>query len=301
MKLAAQRLFKIADDLEKEAAENTFFVCDGCNHTASLRDINAKRKVAGENHKVKRVANVSVNDAVTCLACGGKMSYVPTDSSDKYYVESEDTGADIFEPVDERGDNESDIADPEKDEAPAIDESVSDTSDTTETPEGDKTVSETTDITETPEGDTTEDTTEISDYDGNPDMDKEAPKDEGIPETEGETPEGIPAPAPDGDTGDSAGEPGVEGVPGEEAPAPAPEGDMPEGDAPVPDGEEEPVVEETVTDETVEAPTDEVVPGEEAPIDEDGVVLPKKDVPKFEKIPKDASEDFLRAIAKYSI
>jgi hypothetical protein len=313
MKLAAQRLLKIADDLEREAADNTFFVCDGCNHTSSLKDINAKRKMAGENHKVKRIANVSVNDSVTCLACGGKMSYVPTDSSEKYYVESEDTGADIFEPVDERDNEDADVAAPEKDEAPAIDESVSETSDTTETPEGDETVSETSDTTETPEGDKTEDTTEIADYDGNPDMDKEDPKDEGIPEPEGVTPDGIPA--PDSDTGDSAGEPGAEGVPGEDAPAPEGdipegdtpeetpdlEGDVPDGDAPASEGESDPVTEETVTDETVEEPMSEGTPDEEAPIDEDGVVLPKKDVPKFEKIPKDASEDFLRAIAKYSI
>jgi hypothetical protein len=101
MKLATERLLKIADDLEREAAENTFFVCDGCNHTASLADINKKRKLASSVFKVKRTANVSVNDAVTCVACGGKMSYVPTESSEKFYVESEDTGADIFEPVKE--------------------------------------------------------------------------------------------------------------------------------------------------------------------------------------------------------
>ncbi len=74
--------------LWKEAADNTYFVCDGCNHTSSLADINTKRVTAGKALNVKRIASVSVNDKVICPACGDKMAYVPTDMSEKYYVEA---------------------------------------------------------------------------------------------------------------------------------------------------------------------------------------------------------------------
>jgi hypothetical protein len=283
MKLAAERLFKIADDLEKEAAENTFFVCEGCNHTSSLADINIRRKTAGEQHKVKRIANVSVNDSVSCPACGDKMSYVPTEMSEKYYVEAEDdqedTGADIFEPVDEQGKDEtSDMSEPEGDIPQAVNV-------TPIAPENES----------TPEGDIPEnkdeETSEITDYDGD---DSEVPSDEtpteGAPDEStpdvDETPE-LPAPESDSEQAPEEGAP-------EETPA-----------LPAPDGEE-PIVEETVPEE--EGPTGEQgapglegVPGEEEPVEEKDVEVPKKEVPKFEKIPKDASEDFIRAIAKYSI
>lgn len=299
MKLAAERLLKIADDLEREAAGNTFFVCDGCNHTSSLADINAKRKTAGGQYKVKRIANVSVNDSVTCLACGGKMSYAPTETSDKYYVEAEegeDTGADIFEPVDEQGKDEtSDVTETdetktETDEIPTVDETVSET---TDTPEGDETVSETSETTETPEGDTTEDTTdEISDYDGNPEENTSEETDttedtETIPE-----PDAVEE-SPESDVGDTSLE-------DESAPV---ENEMPEEEPEEsPEGEGGAVEEETVTDETENLPMgDETSDEEETPVDEDGVDLPKKDVPKFEKIPKDASDPFWKSVAKYTI
>lgn len=292
MKLAAERLFKIADDLEKEAAENTFFVCEGCNHTSSLSDINTRRKTAGEQHKVKRVANVSVNDTVSCPACGDRMSYVPTDISEKYYVEAEDdqedTGADIFEPVNEQEKDEetSNMPKPEGDNPPAVE-------DVSITPETDL------------EGETSEnkdvETSDITDYDGN-DGDSEVPSDEspteGVPDEStpdvDETPE---LPAPESDS-EQAPESDSEQAPEEGTPEETPA-------LPAPDGEE-PVVEETVPEEG--DPTGEQgdsgvdgVPEEEEPIDEKGVEIPKKEVPKFEKIPKDASEDFIRAIAKYSI
>lgn len=287
MKIAAERLLKIADELEKEAAENTFFVCDGCNHTSSLADINAKRKTAAVQHKVKRVANVSVNDSVTCLACGGKMSYVPTDMSDKYYVEAEneeDTGADIFEPVDEQGKDETSDETPdtaETDETPVVDETVTET---TDTPDGDETVTETDETTEAPEGDTAEETTdEISDYDGNPEEDTSEETD--MTEDTQDTPESDNVEeSPESDVGDTSFE-------DESTPS---EGEMPEGES---GSEKEPVEEETVTEDTEETPM-----GDETSEDEEeGVDLPKKDVPKFEKIPKDASDPFWKSVAKYTI
>lgn len=289
MKLAAQRLIKIADDLEREAAENTFFVCEGCNHTASLADINKKRKVASSSYKVKRTANVTVNDAVTCLACGDKMSYVPTDSSEKFYVEAEnteDTGADIFEPVDERdSENTSDAPEsdtPESDtpETPAVDEASPETPAAPENdmpPAVDESAPDTSDTEKTPD----EDTSGIADYDGNPD---EAEKPEDSEMSIGD------APAPEGD-------------------APAPEGDTPAPEGDAPGGEDDPVVEETVgegapEDTGEEVPTeDEVSTDDPETTDEENIEaeIPKEDVPKFEKIPKDAQDAFWRSVAKYSV
>jgi len=40
---------------------------------------------------------------------------------------------------------------------------------------------------------------------------------------------------------------------------------------------------------------------EKADLKEKGIDLPKNDVPKFEKIPKDAQDAFWRSVAKYDI
>lgn len=289
MKLAAERLYKIADQLEKEAADNTYFVCDGCNHTASLSEINHKRKTAGSTFNVKRIANVSVNDAVTCLACGGKMSYVPTESSQKYYVEAEDTniddtgdedtGADIFEPVDERGaETPAEIPAETSDTAEPGTEQISDTP-------------ETSDVEKAPEetpAEIPEQTPEITDYDG-------APEGEAKPE---ETP-------------------ALEDK-SEETPALEDKSQMGEG---APEGEDSAVTEETVPEDVVpeDSTSEDVAPEDAAPevdsedmggepaaeedadLKEKGIELPKKDVPKFEKIPKEAQDAFWKSVAKYDI
>lgn len=88
LKEAAEQLNKIADELEVQADEVTKFVCDECNHTASLATINAKRKTAaeeaGENVVVERV---TVNDVLSCPACdSGTMSYQASEESDAYYI-----------------------------------------------------------------------------------------------------------------------------------------------------------------------------------------------------------------------
>lgn len=308
MKLAAEKLFKIADALEKEASENTFFVCDNCNHTASLADINAKRKTAGTKHSVKKIASVTVNDEVSCVACGGKMAYVPTGDSTKYYVEAEnteDTGADIFEPVDEQGKDKTDEATPSDETAL---ETVPGEIPTDETPTDEATPSNET----TPdEGKAPEDSSGIMDYDqpeGDMAEEDKTPTDEAAPEegtspidvadvkenvpAEGESPEGDAIPSADVDT--------------ESDVLPNSEGDTPEGDttpesdaAPTdevaPEGEE-PVVEETVPGDTAEVPA----VGEEDQSDEN-IDVPKKEVPKFEKMPKEAQDAFWRSVAKYSV
>jgi FtsZ-interacting cell division protein YlmF len=84
---AVEKLLKIACDLEKEAEENTYFVCLDCNHTATLADINKKRKTAAKELNIK-APKVTVNDVVKCFACNGKMMYLPTEDSEKYYIEA---------------------------------------------------------------------------------------------------------------------------------------------------------------------------------------------------------------------
>ena len=87
---ASKQLLKIADDLEKDAAEVTEFVCDKCNHTASLATINGKRaeaaKTAGENVTVNPL---TVEDKVHCPACEGIMAYRATEASESYYIDTE--------------------------------------------------------------------------------------------------------------------------------------------------------------------------------------------------------------------
>lgn len=88
MKKAAEELLKIADEIEQEAATVTQFVCESCNHTASLASINAKRKTAaqevGEN---VTVSDITVNDKIQCPACDGVMAYKATEASEAYYFD----------------------------------------------------------------------------------------------------------------------------------------------------------------------------------------------------------------------
>jgi len=87
MKQASEELLKIADEIEKEAAAVTQFVCEGCNHTATLATINAKRVEAAQSTGQEVVvAQVGVEDVLSCPACGGKMAYQPTEESQKYYI-----------------------------------------------------------------------------------------------------------------------------------------------------------------------------------------------------------------------
>lgn len=91
LKEAAQELLKVADDIEAEAAQVTKFVCDSCNHTATLATINAKRKQAAEDAGENvSVSEVTVNDKIVCPACDeGTMSYQATEESERFYVEPE--------------------------------------------------------------------------------------------------------------------------------------------------------------------------------------------------------------------
>lgn len=91
IKKTASQLLKIADTIEKEAYEKTYFVCDVCNHTANLASINATRAKIASEDGIGSVKPVTVNDKVRCAAagCDGIMSYAATDESAKYYVDVE--------------------------------------------------------------------------------------------------------------------------------------------------------------------------------------------------------------------
>lgn len=90
LKWASEELLKLADDIEREAAEVTQFVCDKCNHTASLSAINNKREAAAkEADKEIVVTALTFEDQVHCPACEGVMSYKANEASKPYYFDTE--------------------------------------------------------------------------------------------------------------------------------------------------------------------------------------------------------------------
>jgi len=91
MSKTASELLKIADAIEKEASEKTYFVCDECNHTANLASINRIRSKVASESGIEKVSSVTINDNILCpvIDCGGSMHYAATDESDKYYVDVE--------------------------------------------------------------------------------------------------------------------------------------------------------------------------------------------------------------------
>jgi len=92
LKIAEEKLVKIAGAIQKQAAEKTYFICDDCNHTANLAVINQRRKEAAEASEAQEVEAITVNDELTCPVpgCSGTMHYAATAESERYYVESED-------------------------------------------------------------------------------------------------------------------------------------------------------------------------------------------------------------------
>jgi hypothetical protein len=124
MKKAADELLKIADEIEKEAAEVTQFVCGKCSHTATLAAINTKRqaaaKEAGEN---VTVSDITVNDSIQCPACDGIMAYKATEASEAYY----------FDP-DKKAEEKKPEEEPKKEEVEAKKDPDAPHSEKTETP-----------------------------------------------------------------------------------------------------------------------------------------------------------------------
>lgn len=93
LKEAAEELLKVADEIEAEAEQVTDFVCDTCNHTATLAKINQKRVQAAEEAAAGAdvtVSKVTVNDQVSCPACDdGTMSYQASEASERFYINPE--------------------------------------------------------------------------------------------------------------------------------------------------------------------------------------------------------------------
>lgn len=104
LKEAAEGLLKVADAIEKDAAEVTEFVCGKCNHTATLAIINTKRLEAAEQAEGElRVGDLTVNDKLNCPACDGIMAYKATEASAPYYVNDSEKQAEekkAGEPID---------------------------------------------------------------------------------------------------------------------------------------------------------------------------------------------------------
>jgi len=102
MKQAAEELLRIADEIEQDAANVTQFVCQDCNHTATLAKINERRKQAatelGENVSV---SDITVNDQIACPACNGVMAYSENEESKAYYFDPEKTAEKVAPKHDE--------------------------------------------------------------------------------------------------------------------------------------------------------------------------------------------------------
>ena len=119
LKVAAENLLKVADQIEREAEQKTVFACESCNHTATLAEINAARKSfaekeASETGKSVRVAKITVNDKVACGNCGeGAMCYESDEVSSKYWVEAADE--DDLETLDIAEEDDKEVSEKEED------------------------------------------------------------------------------------------------------------------------------------------------------------------------------------------
>ena len=88
LKKYAEELLRVASAIEKDAAEVTQFVCNKCNHTASLSKINNTRnEIAKTAGAEVTVSEINVNDTISCPACEGTMSYQATEESNSYYFD----------------------------------------------------------------------------------------------------------------------------------------------------------------------------------------------------------------------
>lgn len=147
IKDASDRLIKIAEAMEREALEHTYFVCDECNHTANLATINQRRKQAAEKYEIKDFDTITVNDSVRCPveACEGMMLYVPTSESSKFYVEADDEEEDVSleetpetEDIEEEKKKETpegeEVSEEEVSEEPPVEETPSEEAPAEETP-----------------------------------------------------------------------------------------------------------------------------------------------------------------------
>lgn len=301
VKTAAEKLLKIADAIEKEAFDCTYFVCQDCNHTANLTSIDTRRKEAAEDHGIKTVGSLSIDDVIVCPACSGDMTYVANEDSDRFWVEAgaakiaevaeeimqedddappmgdteegeAEEGAGPFEPVDEQAKNQKKDEIEEEMKSKGVDEdqidlSYGDEDDGEEPPKKE----------ETPTGDDVEPMPEPE-----PSVDEEADNEAEMPSK--------PEPSKVDETTVTEDEQ-VDEEPRDFQEPQAP-GEAEESDA---------LVEET-DEEDVEKPKKKK---KDKPDDGD-VAFPKEPTPKFEMPPKmkekEASGDaYWKAVARYSV
>ena len=283
-KEAAESLMKLADTLENEAMNVSYMVCNKCRHTASLSTINGKRVRVASELNVKNVNTVTVNDKVSCPACDGTMSYVATEKSSRYYVESAEAGPlEIAPPTDTPSEDPA-LLPPEEDKKKELKKAPVDNGDIFDPvdEQGDK-KNEGLDLGFGDEGVDNKKPEDMPPSEGAP---EDMPPPEGAPE-DMPPPEGKPEdmPPPEGTPEDMP--PPEDKLEGKPEDMPSPEGtseDMPppEGGVPGegPGAEMPPVMEE-------EVPLDEPKKKSKK---KDKVEFPKEDVPKFEKMPKEASD-----------
>jgi hypothetical protein len=251
LKVAAENLLKIADQIEKEAEQKTIFACESCNHTVTLAEINSIRKSfaekeAADSGQPVHVSKITVNDKVACGDCGeGCMCYEADEQSSKYWVEAAEE--DDLETLD--------IAEEDDTEPPAKEEE-----------ESDKDTEETEDKEDTGEEDTGDDDEE-------------------------ELPEDLFEPVDEQDDKKKEEEEEVS--------------DTEETDEePAGEGEEETDTEETDVEEVEEEPKPEPKPKKKNKKDSptDGKAnVNKEPPPKFEKMPKEASDRFWSSVSRYSL
>jgi hypothetical protein len=299
LKTAAENLMKVAESLEVEASQHSFFICSRCNHTATLATINDKRKKIAAERNVKNVNPVTVNDKIACPACDGTMSYVQTEESAKYYVEAADEPLDMAPPSDTPPE---DTEDPDKKKkAPKKPPEELDPMPPEDgvKPEGEGMAPPPEDTEVKPP----ENIDEMPPAEGMPGEEK-PPMDEGVPGEEKAPEEGMPgeekAPEDIFEPVDEQAKKKEEeldldfGEEGEKKPEDMP----PEGEGMLPPGGEGGAPEEVppVTEE--EVPGDFAKKPKKKKKDED-VEFPKGDVPKFEKMPKEASEVYSASFKKY--
>lgn len=312
IKATAERLLKIANAIEKEAYDKTYFVCDKCNHTANLATINQRRKVAADQHSIKKVRTVGVEDKVACPACDGTMIYVATDDSERFYENAApvspaeeptmgETSPDSDMPPKKKNTEDTDMPEDMKDE------------DEEKSPE---------DIFEPVDEQGKEDEELDLGYDEEPpapidDKTPEMPKDDAgappPPEGAPTAPEAEKLPAP---TPPATKPPAAVAKPPMSAKKPlppppdlgdVPEAGLPEGEVPeaTPPEEEKPISDEEIDLPEDEKPVDEEPAAEEAEGEEDTEEAPpKRKPPRFEKMPegmdKEAAEGFWEAVTRYS-
>jgi hypothetical protein len=289
LKDTAKRLLKLADQIEREASDNSYFVCDNCNHTASLSEINDRRiKLASEEDPDLEVQAVTVNDRVKCAACEGIMVYVPSDDSERYYVTAED---EVEEETEEETEEKTEE---ETEEMPSVEENDKGGIGESESPaEGDEKSPKDVDVDidklfEDVETQAQKSKGEEEEAPGEDIPEQPTPEDDTSSALPPEEPRQEESPA--GPSSETEEEPIEEKAPKKEE-APAPE----EEEAPAPESE---IEEEIIEEEPAEKPKSKPKKKKDKP-DDGKANWEKEEVPQFKS--KEAIERFASSFERYSL